>query len=98
MLLMTLKGIKRMLDKACTMNIESEVKEIIISVENAKGMLEELITELEKKPPKAFHPTTPILPGPGNAETCSCEDYEEKSDGTCGKCGLTIDFENKVRG
>lgn len=46
MLLMTLKGIKRMLDKAAG----PEMTVNVVSVENARDMLEELIKELEKKP------------------------------------------------
>lgn len=60
MLLMTLKGIKRMLDKALSGN--GDVTEV--SVENARDMLEELIKECEKKP-ETFPKTLPPASGTG---------------------------------
>lgn len=70
MLLMTLKGIKRMLDKVREdqlsnldgtnpPEVHASVVKVIANVSNARDMLEELIKELEKKPKTVTYEPTP---------------------------------------
>ncbi len=71
-----------MLDRALT----QEDASFKVSVENARDMLAELIAELEKKP----------VPPQTKSDFCTCEHPVEKNDGTCGACGLPIDYKNLV--
>ena len=100
MLLMTLKGIKKMLDKALPdkggmipvknpQQVDmNSISKYIACVENARDMLVELITELEKKP--VAPPRPPAEPG-----YCECKNPEDE-EGTCKICGLPIDYKSQV--
>lgn len=98
MLIMTLKGIKKMLDKALPTNgrptaTEAQASFTLqrVSVENARDMLEELIKELEKKPDK------PPEELPPNTAMCTCtEPKETESGNNCGICGKPIDYKSQV--
>lgn len=85
MLLMTLKGIKRMLDKAIPIPSDfipvtnpadyphKEISLIVANVENARDMLEELIKECEKAPKKTEIVSEELPPGGAHPSDLSPE-------------------------
>lgn len=96
MMLMTLKGIKKMLDKAVAIQPSGEAAttgaQLRINVENARDMLEELIKQLEeenKQPP----PPPDRQPDENH---CACKQPKEQNDGTCGRCKKPIDYKSQV--
>ncbi len=88
-ILSTLKGILKIVEKACIVNIDKP--DIIVAhAENAKDMLTELIKELEKEPPKPPQPSA-------DPTMCACENkvVNEGSD-ICNNCGKKVDLRAQV--